>query len=89
MLPGLARLGPCLDTDGAGFIAASSLAVLQAFLCQDLGDGLNLLVADYNFDCPAQDKSSFLFIWAVVFVFVYPFGTLTLRFVGVLPSAFV
>eukprot|EP00293_Proteomonas_sulcata_P001276 CAMPEP_0184324398 /NCGR_PEP_ID=MMETSP1049-20130417/134992_1 /TAXON_ID=77928 /ORGANISM="Proteomonas sulcata, Strain CCMP704" /LENGTH=729 /DNA_ID=CAMNT_0026646141 /DNA_START=258 /DNA_END=2447 /DNA_ORIENTATION=- len=53
---------------------AASLATLQTYHCQDLGDGDNYLVADYRVRCPNDDMGGFLFLWALVFVFLYPFG---------------
>eukprot|EP00293_Proteomonas_sulcata_P016329 CAMPEP_0184309058 /NCGR_PEP_ID=MMETSP1049-20130417/17339_1 /TAXON_ID=77928 /ORGANISM="Proteomonas sulcata, Strain CCMP704" /LENGTH=721 /DNA_ID=CAMNT_0026621875 /DNA_START=176 /DNA_END=2341 /DNA_ORIENTATION=+ len=54
---------------------ASSLTVLQTFHCQDLKEGYgNLLIADYRVTCPNDHPTSFLFIFGVVNVFLWPIG---------------
>ena len=47
-----------------------SLTTLQAFDCSPLG--LNRLAADYNEPCP--DNSSFLRVWSIIFIWIYPVG---------------
>ena len=47
-----------------------SLTTLQVFDCRP--SGLNRLAADYNEMCP--DNKSFLKIWSIIFIFIYPIG---------------
>lgn len=47
---------------------------LSHFQCQDLGDGLRLLTADYSRTCPLDDKESLVFVWSLFFGVLYSCG---------------
>ena len=56
---------------------AVSLTVLKGLQCRDFGPPVGaLIVSDVSIVCPygRQDGSTFLFLYTLVFVFVYPIG---------------
>ena len=57
-----------------------SLTTLQAFDCQPLG--LNRLAADYNEPCP--ENSSFLRVWSIIFIWIYPLGVPAFCYIAML-----
>lgn len=53
----------------------TTYATLSHFNCQDLGDGLRLVVSDYRVACTLDDKTGLLFVWSLFFGVLYSVGT--------------
>ena len=43
-------------------------------MCEGFDDGSSYLKADYSIDCNSTEYS-LLFLYAIVMLFIYPFGT--------------